>query len=253
MNTPRSQSALREWRRHMAQPVRAVALCGIAAILTLVGPFETAEMMRPLPRFIYWLAVAWLTYSAGYGANEFAMQAAPHRLMMRIVIAGPLTGLGVLAIVFFLNGLAFGSWPLGPEFWGLAANVMGIAIIIAGIFQIAYTPDPQAQPPHPPTLLERLPLEKRGPLVAISVEDHYVRVRTTKGEEMLLMRLADAIREAGAHAGFQVHRSHWVARGQVVSVTRKGDGAVLSMSHGADIPVSRANMPKIKEAGLLPR
>ncbi|WP_439139463.1 hypothetical protein, partial [Roseicyclus sp.] len=183
MNTPRSQSALREWRRHMAQPVRAVALCGIAAILALMGPFETAEVMRPLPCLMYWLAVAFLTYSAGYVANEIAIWAAPDKLTMRIVIAGPLTGLGVLAIVFLLNGLAFGAWPFGQEFWGLGANVMGIAIIIAVIFQIAYTPGPQAQPPHPPTLLERLPLEKRGPLVAISVEDHYVRVRTTKGEE----------------------------------------------------------------------
>lgn len=107
--------------------------------------------------------------------------------------------------------------------------------------------------PGPPTLLDRLPLDKRAPLVALSVEDHYVRIRTTKGEEMILMRLADAIRETAATPGLQVHRSHWVAFDQVVAVRRKGDCALLKMSHGPDVPVSRANLPKLREAGLLPR
>jgi hypothetical protein len=37
--------------------------------------------------------------------------------------------------------------------------------------------------------------------VALSVEDHYVRVRTTRGEEMILMRLSDAIRETAPETG----------------------------------------------------
>lgn len=263
MNSPRPYSALREWRHHMAAPVRVAALCGVAAILALIGPFETAEVMRPLPRLIYWLTIAWLTYSTGYAAHEFAVRATPKPPGRRIAIAGALTGLGVWGIVYLLNGLVFGAWPGGRAFWEFGATAMGIAIIIATIFQIAHAPGPpgqahtqahaRAQTPQPPPLMDRLPLEKRAPLVAISVEDHYVRVRTTKGEEMLLMRLADAIREAGADAGLQVHRSHWIAPGQVVSVTRRGDGALLVMTHGADIPVSRAHMPKIKEAGLLPQ
>lgn len=253
MNDTAPQSALREWRDHMAHPVRASALCGIAVILTLVAPFDTDVVMRPLPRLVYWLAVAWLTYGAGYVANGVAVRAAPDRLTLRILIAGPLTGLGVLVIVFMLNGLAFGSSALGQDPLGLIVTVFGVAIIIAAILQIAHAPGPQHPDPHPPALLERVPMEKRGPLVSISVEDHYVRVRTTKGEEMILMRLADAIREVGGTRGLQVHRSHWVALDQITAVTRKGDGALLRMCHGPDIPVSRANLPKLREAGLLPR
>ncbi len=85
------------------------------------------------------------------------------------------------------------------------------------------------------------------------MEDHYVRIRTTKDEDMILMRLADAIKEVGATSGLQVHRSHWVSLDQVTAATRKGDGALLNMSSGPDIPVSRANVAAIKEAGLLPR
>nr|WP_301270752.1 MULTISPECIES: LytTR family DNA-binding domain-containing protein [unclassified Roseobacter] len=129
-------------------------------------------------------------------------------------------------------------------------------MIITFVFDVAdrqtrsVPPDDEA-PPAP--LLDRLPLEKRGPLVALSVEDHYVRVRTTKGEEMVLMRLTDAIREVGATAGLQVHRSHWVALDAVRSARREGDRAILTMSHGGDIPVSRSRLADAKSARLLPR
>ena len=254
MNSPVPHFALREWRAHMAHPTRAVALIGVAAILALIGPFDTAEVMRPLPRAAYWLVLVGASYSAGYIANGLADRTAPDSTAWRIAIAGPLTGLLVLAIVYLLNGFALGYWAQGQSLGLLAANVMAIAVIVSAIFQLAHaTVPPQATTRHPPTLLERLPLDKRAPLVALSVEDHYVRIRTTKGEEMILMRLADAIRETAATPGLQVHRSHWVAFDQVVAVRRKGDGALLQMSHGPDVPVSRANLPKLREAGLLPR
>ena len=102
-------------------------------------------------------------------------------------------------------------------------------------------------------VLSRLPLDKRGRLICLSSEDHYTRVRTDKGEELILIRLADAIAEAAPMAGLRVHRSHWVASAQVTSATRKGDGATLTLSQGDDIPVSRFHMTAIRDAGLLPR
>ena len=66
------------------------------------------------------------------------------------------------------------------------------------------------------------------------------------------MRLSDAVKEVGPNPGAQVHRSHWVSFDQVENVRRTSDRAILTMRSGAEIPVSRANLPKIKEAGLLP-
>lgn len=237
----------------MAQPVRAMSLLGAGAILALIAPFGTSEVMRPLPRLVYWLALVALSYSAGYASDHLADRLARPSLTRRIVIAGLATGLSVLAIVYLLNGFALGYWAQGRDLGLLAANVMAIAAILTLIFQLAPAASAAPSGPQRPMLLDRLPLDKRGPLVALGVEDHYVRVRTTKGEEMILMRLADAMREVGDTPGLQVHRSHWVARDQVMAVTRKGDGALLRMSHGPDVPVSRAHMPKLREAGLLPR
>ena len=67
------------------------------------------------------------------------------------------------------------------------------------------------------------------------------------------MRLSDAMKEVGTTHGAHVHRSHWAAFDQVASVRREGDRAVLTMKTGIEIPVSRANISQIKEAGLLPR
>ena len=253
MNNRAPHSALREWRAHMAHPVRATALVGAAVILTLIGPFETSQVMRALPRLVYWMGVVGLSYCMGYAATELAARAAPHSMTRRIAIAGLVTGVLVLGIVYLLNGFALGYWAQGWGLWQLAGNVMGIAIILSAIFQLAYAPMPSAAFPRPPALLNRLPLDKRAPLVALSVEDHYVRIITAKGEEMVLMRLADAIRETEGANGLQVHRSHWVALDHVVAVRRKGDGALLKMSYGPEIPVSRTNLPKLREAGLLPR
>lgn len=80
-----------------------------------------------------------------------------------------------------------------------------------------------------------------------------MEVVTTRGRASVLMRLVDAMREAGDVRGLQVHRSHWVALDQVTAARRVGDAAVLTLSTGAEVPVSRSRLPDLRAAGLLPR
>lgn len=253
MNNTAPQSALREWRDHLSHPTRAVSLAAIVVILALTGPFGTADIIRVVPRLVYWAVIVVLCYSAGYAANELAERWAS-TLWQRLVIAAALTSIGVLVIVYVLNGVAIGFWATGIQLVVIAANVAAISATIT----IAFTVVEQSQtstdvPTARAAILDRIPFDKRGSLVSIRVEDHYVRIRTTMGEEMVLLRLADAMREVGDTRGLQVYRSHWIALEQVRAATRKGDGAILTLTHGPDIPVSRANVPAIREAGLLPR
>jgi len=118
-------------------------------------------------------------------------------------------------------------------------------------FGLARTATPPPIETKPARILSRLPFEKRGDLVAMTVEDHYVRVTTTKGHEMILIRLTDAIAEVGDVAGLQVHRSHWVALNHIAQVDRDKDRARLTLSNGASVPVSRTYMPQLRQAGLL--
>lgn len=248
VNDTRPQSTLRELRDHLAQPLALLLMGGLAMILTLILP-QRAESAAL--RFLFWLLVVLLTYAAGFLAHGIA-EARFTRRPARIAVSAGLTAIGATLVVLGLGWIILSDLPAGRDLAAAVANIAAIAVIISVMFHLL---SDQPTPPAPQRclLLDRLALEKRGALVALSVEDHYVRVRTTKGEEMLLMRLSDAIKETGGLRGLQVHRSHWVALDQVTAARRKADGAILSLQTGPDIPVSRANMPAIREAGLLPR
>ncbi len=135
-------------------------------------------------------------------------------------------------------------------------ELFGVVTLIAGVVEIGsfmLRADPGTGATGPPAILARLLLEKRGALIALSAEDHYVRVITTAGTELVLMRLADAMAEVGQTQGLQVHQSHWVALDQFVKVIRIGDRGELTLSDSSTLPISRGFMPAVRAAGLLPK
>jgi DNA-binding LytR/AlgR family response regulator len=67
-------------------------------------------------------------------------------------------------------------------------------------------------------LMQRLLSGKRGPLVTVSAEDHYVRLTTTIGTKLLLIRLLDAFKEVGNTCDMQIHMSHWAVMDQIQKV-----------------------------------
>ncbi|MFN7164081.1 MAG: LytTR family DNA-binding domain-containing protein, partial [Hyphomonas sp.] len=71
------------------------------------------------------------------------------------------------------------------------------------------------------------------------------------GEELILMRLADAVRELDGSGGLQVHRSWWVAAAAVRDVKRQGGKVSLVLPSGKEAPVSRTFMADARAAGLL--
>ncbi len=100
-------------------------------------------------------------------------------------------------------------------------------------------------------ILQRLPSSYQGAeLYAISSEDHYLRVYTNQGEELILMRLSDAIRELEQVRGMQTHRSWWVALDAVVEHQRKNGKLILTLKSGVQVPVSRSFDKAVKESGF---
>lgn len=106
--------------------------------------------------------------------------------------------------------------------------------------------------PAPPKFLDRLPLKLRGAEIwAVEAEDHYLRLRTSKGQDLILMRLADAIGELEGIEGMQVHRSWWVAR-DAIADAKRGDGrATLTLKDGCEVPVSRTYAGQLREKGWI--
>ena len=91
-----------------------------------------------------------------------------------------------------------------------------------------------------PTIGGLLPLKFSGArLWAIEAQDHYVRVHTDRGSDLVLMGFEGAMAKAAELDGRRVHRSWWVARDAMIGVQR-GDGrAILTLRGGVEAPVSR--------------
>lgn len=102
----------------------------------------------------------------------------------------------------------------------------------------------------PPKFLERLPPRLAGgELYAVEAEDHYLRLHTSLGEDLILMRLTDAITELDGIEGARTHRSWWVARSAVAAADRSEGRASLTLPNGRVAPVSRSYARSLREAG----
>jgi DNA-binding LytR/AlgR family response regulator len=103
---------------------------------------------------------------------------------------------------------------------------------------------------RPARFLDRLPPKLRGAAIrAVQSEDHYLRIHTDRGSDLILMRLSDALAELEGLEGAQTHRSWWVARDAVRDVSR-GDGrATLTLEGGLEAPVSRRYARALRDAG----
>jgi len=130
--------------------------------------------------------------------------------------------------------------------------LMGFSVWRTQGHQIASPPSPAEAPPAPPRFLDRLPPRLRGSdLWAVSAEDHYLRVHTSKGQDLILLRLSDAMAELKGIDGAQTHRSWWVARAAIADAKRAGDRSAIQLPDGLMAPVSRSHAKALRERGWI--
>jgi DNA-binding LytR/AlgR family response regulator len=103
---------------------------------------------------------------------------------------------------------------------------------------------------RPVRFLDRLPLKLKGAdLYAVEAEDHYLRLHTDRGSDLILLRLADAIGELEGIEGARTHRSWWVAKSAIAQTKRSDGRATLTLKNGTRVPVSRSYAAGLREAG----
>ena len=78
------------------------------------------------------------------------------------------------------------------------------------------------------------------------MQDHYTEVVTTRGRQLVLLRFADAMNEIGQTQGLQVHRSHWIADADVVSLRKPAGRLHVMTQDGTEIPVSRSHSAAVQ-------
>ena len=252
------QLTLREWRALMTAPRTVVALTGVGLVLGLSGPFGTYGGMPPGGRIVYWLVITFATFGVGMLASQLVAENTPLRRLGPVpahALAAIVGGVAVTATVLLVNrlgGIHFaGSWSGVAELYFYCA---AISVCVTGLFAAYEVSETRkADKRRAPALLKRLPIELRGTLSHLSMQDHYVEIVTDKGSKLVLLRLTDAIAETEPVPGQQVHRSHWVALDAVARTRREGERHLIEMKDGAVLPISRSSLPAAREAGLVRR
>ena len=243
----------------------------IGLVLGLFGPFGTFEM-APAVRIAFWMGYTLLGYAI------FRPMIVVGRWVSEALSLPPIIGVGlalVLAAVplTFMIALLIAGFDVAKALrWDglpmLYFDVWLIGFLINGFFTLAFRDkeiaaappvvDLPARPaqteieavPDTPRFTDRLPMGF-GPLLALKGEDHYVRAIGETRDELLLLRLRDAMAELGDAEGQSVHRSWWVARAAVASVQREGRNATLILSNGTEVPVARDAVAQLRKAGWL--
>ncbi len=96
-------------------------------------------------------------------------------------------------------------------------------------------------------LQRKLPREKRGKLLAMSAEQHYVRVHTDAGEDLVLMPFGEAIAKVPNEKGMRIHRSHWISYDAVDHLEAAGNGLLVKLKNDIELPVSRSFSGAVRE------
>jgi hypothetical protein len=246
-------------------------LTATALVLTVLGPFGTFKDFTFLPRSAYWGGLIFC------GALAFE---AAFRLCFRLpALAARSWRVPVAAAIFLTAGVQTAAvWavettfrpPLSVGLVELYVYVLLVTLLVSAaplwreLRGRGLLPSPAAPstPPPPaitatttatrPAFYERIPSHLSGELLALEMEDHYLRVHTDGGGDLLLMRLRDAVAELAGADGMQVHRSWWVAAAAVVRVEKDADGRIkLILRNGLRVPVSRSRAAAVRAAGWL--
>ena len=235
----------------------------VVLIFAFSGPYGTLERMMFGARLGYWLivhAVTWTIAIAFSVIAEVLLRARLSHTLARMMIGSLVAA---LPIGFALGAIDFaftGRWSEMGNGLQRAAFALPLCALFClltylamhrQIAEVGAYPEPVPSPPAPspavePDILGRLKPQHRGPLVRLSVKDHYTEVVTARGRELVLLRFSDAIRELGATPGLQVHRSHWVADAHVDRLRRDNGRLFVVMKDGAQVPVSRPNLEAVK-------
>jgi hypothetical protein len=112
---------------------------------------------------------------------------------------------------------------------------------------------PRAAPEVPQAALDpiyaKMRPEVRGPILAVQAEAHFIRVHTTRGQDLIHHRFGEAVEALAPVPGERVHRSWWVAADAVDQ--RASNGTMLRLVNGLEVPIGRTYMMDARRAGML--
>lgn len=235
-----------------------LTLVTAAVVIGLSGPFSTYDTLPVATRIGYWLLVVCLTYWLGYLVSFAVASLAEDRGMdprLSLVVGALVATLPVTAWLAGLHMLV-----LDVPFWADAKRLLPYVAIITLALAVL-SESLASSDAHPATLakakparaspdsawLDELPANLGRELILLQAQDHYVRVRTDRGETLIRTTLQDAARDLGDY-GVRVHRSWWVARHAIRGFRYRAGMPVVVLHDGLELPVGRSYRRVLRQA-----
>lgn len=230
----------------------AAILCGLAGFLTFTGVYDAVIGMPFWLGWCYWMLTLVVGCLVGYAVIIVSAQVGTHYVLNygAATLASTAAVTAVIATLQIFVGHPV-PWHFMPYLFG---QVLVISMLIFGLGLLSERamrkPDVAATGRDPVKhFLEHLPMKYRdAELYAISSEGHYLRVHTSIGEEMILMRLSDAVHDLKNADGLRTHRSWWVAGSGISDVKKDNGRMALTLKSGVLVPVSRTYQSATKAA-----
>ena len=245
-----------EPRRRWQRPALDLLLLACLGLLMAeLGPYRTLDAPQPL-RTAYWLLAVLGSGLAGIAADRALARRVPG-FWARIAIVSLAITPPVTLYIYGLNAVLLDlprRWWLLPQLgWQVFVIMLLLITLRALLWRRVVETRTLVMPPLPEAERDfrlRLSAKRRtARLIALEAEDHYVRVHTDAGSELVPMRFSEAVEELSRAWGYRVHRSWWVAAEAIEGVRwTRGTGEVR-LSGGIVAPVSRAHTATLKSAG----
>lgn len=248
---------VREW------VIELVVMIAVGVALAALGPFGSFAIGSFGARLAYWVPAALLGYII-FRPTTLAALLIARRLDLpelgAVTAAVLVAAIPASFAIAYLGGYRPGAGPSFDQLFQLYVQVGLIGVLVMTVFILierktaeakqapALASAPPAQLTAPP-FLDRLPGAWAGRLVALEMEDHYVRAHGPGTSALILLRMRDAEAELAGIDGLRIHRSWWVARSAVDKVLRDGRGYKLRLTNGLEAPVARDRVAALKAAG----
>ena len=250
-------SGSRTERKELAQrfALDLLLLVGVGFVMTALGPYRTLDV-PDLLRTAYWVVAV---IAAGLAGILVDVTIGPriHSFWIRIAAVALVASLPVTPFVYALNAIMLDlprrPWLL-PQ---LGGQVLVVMLLIMALRALAWRRIVETRTVVMPPLPDadrafrlRLSARRRAArLIAIEAEDHYVRVHTDAGSELLSMRFSEAVEELARAHGYRLHRSWWASAEAIEAVRWNRGTGEARLTGGIVAPVSRSCAAALKEAG----
>lgn len=244
---------------------------GIPAVLGLFSGWNqigmVAPFLTPAWSMIYWLLLSAIMWSGLGLGTALVSRVTPNAPLWAKISIGAVVGVILTRPMHALFQALFlpltvnpdsirplPALPVAPADWQLlfSGNAMLMMFWVGGAlffarflgfapFSKASRASSAALPPSSafvPLVASKLRRLSFDTVNVIRAEDHYLRVLSAKGEELILYRFADAIAELAPQGWTRVHRSFCIRDSAVTGRQTRGRTLELIMQGGQQVPVS---------------